>query len=214
MSNHDAPRVASRWAQGDEGRSRQLLALLLALRGTVFIYQGEELGLTQSEISFDQLQDPYGKAHWPRDKGRDGCRTPMPWLAGAPNAGFSNSDSTWLPVDPAHQARAVDVQEADAASCLQLTRRLLALRREHPALRLGSFEPLWVDEQVLVVLRREGADAVLAAFNLSEMPRTVALGRTFTVASGGLTVGLAQGVGNSLRLDPWAAFICPVEVSP
>lgn len=214
LSNHDAPRVATRWAQGDEGRSKQLLALLAVLRGTVFIYQGEELGLTQSDIAFDQLQDPYGKAHWPRDKGRDGCRTPMPWATAEPHAGFSKAGKTWLPVDPAHQMRAVDIQEADAASCLQLTRRLLTLRRAHPALRLGSLEPLWVDEQVLVVLRRAGPDAVLLAFNLSDASRTVELGQTFTGSSEALTIGAARWMENSLQLAPWAAFISGVESGP
>lgn len=211
LSNHDAPRVATRWAQGHEGRAKQLLALLTALRGTVFIYQGEELGLTQSDIAFEQLQDPFGKAHWPRDKGRDGCRTPMPWAAAAPHAGFSSSDKTWLPVDPAHRARAVDVQEADAASCLQLTRRLLALRRAHPALRLGGFEPLWADSGVLVVLRREGADTVLAAFNLSDTARTVAIGQAFRATPEAIAVGAVHLLGDSIRLAPWAALICPVE---
>ncbi|MBI3346395.1 MAG: alpha glucosidase [Burkholderiales bacterium] len=211
LSNHDAPRVATRWAEGDEHRTQQLLALLTALRGTVFLYQGEELGLTQSDITFEQLQDPFGKAHWPRDKGRDGCRTPMPWTAGAPNAGFTTGDKTWLPLDPAHQARAVDVQEADPASCLQLTRRLLALRRAHPALRLGSFEALWTDEQVLVVLRRESADAVLVAFNFSAVPRSLELGRAFQATQEAVTVGGAHLLGNNLRLEPWAAFICPLE---
>jgi len=211
LSNHDAPRVATRWAQGDEGRARQLLALLTALRGTVFLYQGEELGLTQSDIGFEQLQDPFGKAHWPRDKGRDGCRTPMPWAGGARNAAFSSGDKTWLPVDPAHQARAVDVQEADPESCLWLARRLLALRRAHPALRLGSFEPLWADEQVLVVLRRQGADAVLVAFNLSAVARSVDLGQAFETTSEALTVGSARLHGKSIRLEPWAALVSPVE---
>jgi len=214
LSNHDAPRVATRWAQGDEDRSKQLLALLTVLRGTVFIYQGEELGLTQSDLAFDQLQDPYGKAHWPRDKGRDGCRTPMPWATSEPHAGFSKAGKTWLPIDPAHQARAVDLQEGDAASCLQLTRRLLALRRAHPALCLGSFEPLWADEQVLVVLRREGDDAVLLAFNLSDASRTVEFGQAFSCTPQSITVGAAQWVGSSLHLAPWAAFISAVDSAP
>jgi alpha-glucosidase len=214
LSNHDASRVATRWAEGDEARARQLLALLTALRGTVFLYQGEELGLAQSDIGFEQLQDPFGKAHWPRDKGRDGCRTPMPWAAGELNAGFGSGDRTWLPMNPAHQARAVDVQEADAASCLQLTRRLLALRRDHPALRLGSFEPLWADDEVLVVLRREGADAVLVAFNFSAAPRSVELGQVFTATPQALSVGDAHLLGRSIRLGPWAALISLVEPNP
>jgi alpha-glucosidase len=212
LSNHDVPRVATRWAQSDHARTQQLLALLSVLRGTLFIYQGEELGLPQSDIAFEQLQDPFGKAHWPRDKGRDGCRTPMPWRAGARNAGFSTSDQPWLPADPAHGARAVDVQEADPSSCLQLTRRLLALRRRHAALRVGSFEPVCVDEQVLVVLRRDGADGVLAAFNLSDTARTVDLAPDLAgLVPDPLTLGDVQRQGKRLSLGPWAALIGAVE---
>ncbi len=211
MSNHDSPRIASRWAQNDETRIRQLLALLLTLRGTVFVYQGEELGLAESDIRFEQLQDPYGKAHWPRNKGRDGCRTPMPWLRDAPNAGFS-SGAPWLPVNPAHQARAVDVQETDTASCLHLTRRVLALRRSHAALRLGSYETLHADEQLLVVLRRHQDDAVLLAFNLSAQPRTATLPMTLEAGDEpALTIGHATLHGQSLELAPWSALILPVS---
>src|SRR5512137_313972 len=160
LSNHDAPRVASRWgaggggsfafggtetlakvtAQAGPGATPHLhLALLAALRGTIFLYQGEELGLPQSEIAFDDLQDPFGKAHWPLSKGRDGCRTPMPWEAAAPHAGFTRG-TPWLPLDAAHQMLAVDLQERDPSSTLAFTRTLLALRRKHAALRLGSFD--------------------------------------------------------------------------
>ena len=123
LSNHDSPRVASRWGAGGGGsfafggakaaphatqsaQSRATpelhLALLAALRGTIFLYQGEELGLPQSEIAFDDLQDPFGKAHWPLNKGRDGCRTPMPWEADAKNAGFTQG-KPWLPLDAAQR---------------------------------------------------------------------------------------------------------------
>ena len=212
MSNHDSPRIASRWAQNDETRIRQLLALLLTLRGTVFVYQGEELGLAESDIRFEQLQDPYGKAHWPRNKGRDGCRTPMPWLREAPNAGFSTG-APWLPINPAHQACAVDVQETDPASCLHLTRSLLALRGSHAALRLGSYETVHADEQLLVVLRRHHGDAVLLAFNLSEQARTATLPVTFVAGDEpALIVGHAALNGHTLDLAPWSALILPVSV--
>ena len=154
LSNHDTPRVATRWAQGDPARTQQLLALLAVLRGTVFLYQGEELGLPQSVIPFERLQDPFGKAHWPRNPGRDGCRTPMPWRHDAPNAGFSRAGSEpWLPADPAHAALAVDVQEANAQSSLHLTRRLLALRRTVPALQRGKLTVLQADEHLFIVRR-------------------------------------------------------------
>ncbi len=87
MSNHDVPRVATRWSDGgapDTRRDRLWLTLLLALRGSASIYQGEELGLPEAEVPFELLQDLYGRAFWPEFKGRDGCRTPMPWTAEAP----------------------------------------------------------------------------------------------------------------------------------
>jgi alpha-glucosidase len=143
---------------------------LLALRGTVFLYQGEELGLPQSPLAFEDLRDPFGIAHWPQNPGRDGCRTPFPWRSGAPQLGFSDADRTWLPVDPLHTRFAVDRQIADPASTLHDTRALLALRRAHPALRLGSFEPLVVEGDVLVLRRCHSAegvdDALCLAFNL------------------------------------------------
>ena len=120
FSNHDAPRAVSRWA---EGRDRKAFAemcaacCLMALRGNVFVYQGEELGLPQADVPFERLQDPEAIANWPLTLGRDGARTPMPWVSGAVNAGFSEVEP-WLPVDPAHLPLAVDAQEADPASTL------------------------------------------------------------------------------------------------
>jgi alpha-glucosidase len=188
FSNHDAPRVATRWAgggagafsfggRGDDGAATSSgatpitwLALLLALRGTVFLYQGEELGLPQSTLAFEDLRDPFGIAHWPQNPGRDGCRTPFPWQSDAPRLGFSTADFPWLPVDPAHARLAVNRQLADSTSTLHATRALLALRRAHPALRLGSFEPLAVEGDVLVLRRCHSAegvdDALCLAFNL------------------------------------------------
>jgi len=189
FSNHDAPRVASRWGMGAAGafafggrsdaaraaaRATPItaLALLMALRGTVFLYQGEELGLPQSVLAFEDLRDPFGLAHWPLNPGRDGCRTPFPWQAQAPQLGFSTAARTWLPVDAAHAPLAVDRQLADPASTLHATRRLIALRRAHPALRLGRFEPLVADGDVLVLRRVHDGDdggsrvALLLAFNL------------------------------------------------
>lgn len=180
FSNHDAPRVATRWGDGGGagfafgGASAAAragagpltwMALLLALRGTVFLYQGEELGLAQSEVPFEQMQDPFGLANWPLIPGRDGCRTPMPWQHDAPQAGFS-SGPPWLPVDPAHAARAVDLQQADPQSLLRHTRRLIALRRAQPALRTGACRVLWAEGEVLLLQRGEGPGAVLALFNL------------------------------------------------
>ena len=210
MSNHDAPRVATRWAQGHAARAQQFMVLLACLRGTLFIYQGEELGLPQSEIAFEDLQDPFGKAHWPLEKGRDGCRTPMPWMANAPVAGFSTG-KPWLPADAAHAALAVDEQEADAASTLHLTRRVLALRRAHPALRLGRFDTLFADDAVLVMQRVLEGETVLAAFNFGNEPTVHELAAAPVPLGPPLALGGATLTGAHLHLPPGAALVVPLQ---
>jgi alpha-glucosidase len=167
FSNHDAPRVVSRWLAGrDAGAfAKQAMLLLMSLRGNVFLYQGEELGLPQAEVPFERLRDPEAIANWPETQGRDGARTPMPWLGDAVHAGFSRAEP-WLPVDPRHLALAVDRQEADPDSTLNLTRRLVALRRARRALRTGALRRVEAPMPLLVFERGEGAEALLCGFNL------------------------------------------------
>lgn len=171
FENHDAPRALSRWcAPKDVPAFARLKAVLLAsLRGNVIVYQGEELGLTQVEIPFEQLKDPEAIANWPLTLSRDGARTPLPWAKGEEMAGFTSGEP-WLPVGAENLARAVDAQEADPGSLLNLTASLLALRRDTPALRLGTFEVLRADDSVLAVRRRHDGTCVLGVFNLSPGP--------------------------------------------
>lgn len=143
------------------------MLLLMCLRGNTFLYYGEELGLTQVEVPFDRLRDPEAIANWPMTLSRDGARTPMPWSADAPRLGSSAAEP-WLPVGPDHAALAVDRQEADADSLLNLTRRFVALRRAHGVLMQGDLEILHTDQALLVFERRVGDQAVLCVFNLSE----------------------------------------------
>jgi alpha-glucosidase len=171
FSNHDAPRVVSRWL-GTRDSSRfacQAMLLLMCLRGNVFLYQGEELGLPQADVPFERLRDPEAIANWPETQGRDGARTPMPWTASAPYAGFSGAEP-WLPVDAAHLPLAVDRQEADPGSTLNLTRRLVALRKSHRALRVGAIRPVEAPAPLLAFERGEGAGRLLCVFNLGEAP--------------------------------------------
>ena len=172
FSNHDAPRAVSRWTRdGDQPRAARLnLLLLLALRGNPIIYQGEELGLPQGKVAFEDLLDPEAIANWPHTLGRDGARTPMPWAAGAPQAGFSSANRTWLKRDPAHAAFAVDQQAGNPQSVLHYARQLLALRRQLPALVAGDITLLDTPEDVLAFVRRDGGSAVLCAFNLGDAP--------------------------------------------
>ena len=158
LSNHDVVRSASKW-----GADRALLGLgvLASLRGNICIYQGEELGLPEAELRYEELQDPFGINLWPLVKGRDGCRTPMPW-DNAPQAGFCGDDVTpWLPIGQGHRERAVVEQDKTADSFLSQVRELLAQRRAHAALTTGRQEIIADAHPDLLVLRRETADQSL-----------------------------------------------------
>ena len=174
FSNHDVVRAVTRWGGPGAGDTfaRLLMALLLSLRGTVCLYQGEELGLPEAEVPFERLRDPYGITFWPALKGRDGARTPMPWAADAVNAGFSAAEP-WLPVVEEHRRRAVDRQEQAADSVLHAYRRFLAFRRAHPALRTGAIRFVDAPEPLLVFEREGEGERVLAVFNLGQAPASL-----------------------------------------
>jgi alpha-glucosidase len=171
FSNHDAPRALTRWAgERATGPCANLLnALLLTLRGSVSLYQGEELGLPQAHVPFARLRDPEAIANWPHTLGRDGARTPMPWSATASHGGFSPAEP-WLPTDPRHLVLAVDQQSGKPDSVLETTRLLLALRHRHGALARGELEFQRSAEPVLAFERREARDRVLCVFNLGAGP--------------------------------------------
>jgi alpha-glucosidase len=141
------------------------MLLLMCLRGNIFLYQGEELGLPQAHIGFEDLKDPEAIANWPATLGRDGARTPMPWESSAPHAGFSTA-IPWLPVSPEHIALAVDRQQVDPSSQLAVTRRLVGLRRQSAVLRDGSQRFIDAPKDLLVFERSLGAQRLLCAFNL------------------------------------------------
>jgi alpha-glucosidase len=170
FSNHDVSRVASRWGAGDPAAARLYLALLLTLRGAACLYQGEELGLPEAELPFDALRDPYGLQHWPAIRGRDGCRTPMPWRSDAGNAGFSTASKTWLPFCEPHRPLAVDRQDREPCSHLSLCRELLRLRRQHPALRDGALVLRDARAPILAFERQGGGERVCCLFNMGADP--------------------------------------------
>jgi alpha-glucosidase len=176
FSNHDVPHAVSRWSAGGDARAfaKVLTAVLTCLRGTAFLYQGEELGLPQADVPFERLQDPEAKAFWPVYHSRDGARTPMPWRGDSPGAGFSTAEP-WLPVDPRHYPLAVDLQEADPASVLRFTRRFLAWRRKRSALMSGDIMFLDTAEPVLAFLRSAPLERLLCAFNLGPKSESVRL---------------------------------------
>ena len=172
VGNHDAIRVMTRWG-GDNpspALAKLVLAMQLSLKGTPCLYQGDELALTEADVPFELLQDPYGITFWPEFKGRDGCRTPMPWTAEAPNAGFTTG-TPWLPVAAPHIAVAASLQDADQDSPLNFARRLIAWRRQTPQLTRGEIVFFDAPEPVLA-LRRDlaGHPGVVAVFNLGPNP--------------------------------------------
>ena len=174
FENHDAPRALSRWC-ADEYRepfARMKVLLLACLRGNIILYQGEELGLTQVDISFEQLRDPEAIANWPLGKSRDGARTPMPWSGGTLCGGFG-STAPWLPFGEANLARAAELQRGDPGSLLAHTRAVLALRQAHPALRHGRVLECRPDGPLLRLVREADGERLVCLFNLS--PETVAL---------------------------------------
>ena len=167
LGNHDVERVLSRWGDGADARLAALLnGLVCCLRGSVCCYQGEELGLPEAELAFEDLRDPVGINFWPRYKGRDGCRTPMPWRADAVHGGFS-TQRPWLPMESRHLALAVSAQEGEPDSTLTRYRELLRARRRLPALRYGDIRFVDAPEPLLCFLRECDGQRVLAAFNLS-----------------------------------------------
>jgi len=208
VGNHDAIRVMTRWGgpQATAGFAKMVLAMQLSLKGTPCLYQGDELALHEADVPFELLQDPYGITFWPEFKGRDGCRTPMPWQAGAPHAGFT-AGTPWLPVEPSHAAAAVDLQDADPDSMLNFQRRFIALRRTMPQLTRGEIAFIDAPEPVLA-LRRDlpGERSVLAAFNLSN--QEVVFDWPASEATDRLAVdGLAGDArGGRVTLPPYGAW--------
>ena len=173
ISNHDFARVISRWNYGDQPdmAAPMLLALVASLRGSPCLYQGEELGLTEANVAYEDIQDPYGRAFWPDFKGRDGCRTPYPWDRSAANAGFSDA-RPWLPVPPEHTARAYDVQDRDDGSALNRIRRFLHWRRGQRTLIEGTIAFDAGSDGLLSFRRAFEGKTLFCVFNLDRTART------------------------------------------
>jgi alpha-glucosidase len=138
VSNHDFPRERSHYGGRGDERSKLIALIITALKGTPFIYYGQEIGMTEQRIPRARIVDPVGKRFWPVLKGRDGCRTPMQWSA-EPGAGFSSGQS-WLPLGQDYRERNVEAQRSDPRSLWSVYHRLLELRREHQALAVGDIE--------------------------------------------------------------------------
>ncbi len=209
FSNHDVERVASRWSKNGEINPQQckmLTALLASLRGSVCMYQGEELGLGEASVAFEDLQDPYGITFWPNFKGRDGCRTPMPWeQADSPNAGFSDV-KPWLPVDDAHKQQSVAVQTNDSNSILNAYREFMAWRKNQPVLLEGDIEFIKTPEPVLAFHRTLGTQKMLCMFNLSSQQTAINMPTSIIKEYNELSHHRAKLSQDTLTLEPFACF--------
>ncbi|MBW3615894.1 MAG: hypothetical protein KY439_11400 [Actinobacteria bacterium] len=194
LSNHDNPRHATRY--GSEARARAAAVLLLGLRGTPFLYAGEELGLEDAVVPPEREVDPGG---------RDGCRAPVPWTT-KPHHGWGVEDA-WLPWPPGAAERSVEAEREEPTSVLHLYRRMVAARRESEALRLGSFSWAEAPAGVLAFERSTEGDhrVVLVNFLPEPAPGPVGLVEGFEVEVA--SDGSGEGRPFSGELGPDQALV-------
>ena len=233
VGNHDVQRVASRWHQSHlsehsvNQRSKIYAVLLSCLRGSICIYQGEELGLPEAELDYEDLVDPYGINFWPEYKGRDGCRTPIPWSYHQEHGGFSQY-KPWLPVSDDHKVKSVSVQEKLSDSILNAYREIMQWRKNFSELCIGDIQfklPLTNDldfnpEEVLSFVRSYRHLQLCVVLNLSESEQRVTV-NTDCLESSDLSVFhenllpecfekgyFSDGV---LILPPWSGYVGRLE---
>jgi alpha-glucosidase len=180
----------------------QSQALLLSLRGTIIIYQGQELGLPEACIAREDIRDILGKKLYPRGQGRDGERTPMPWEAEAPHAGFSMT-APWLPVDQDHYPLAVDRQEKDETSALNFTRRFIRWRKD-AGVDGGADMRFIKEKEPFLIFERQGR---IFAFNLSPSAASLkndSFEKCDAIVPGGLRPDIRDGTA---AFPPYGFFI-------
>ncbi|GAA3868390.1 alpha-glucosidase [Celeribacter arenosi] len=197
FSNHDVPRQVTRWSEyavSEDAMARFACGMLMSFEGTIGIYQGEELGQTETELEFAELTDPPAIRYWPAVKGRDGCRTPMVWEKDAPNAGFSTG-KPWLPVKAAQAAKAVDQQRPHGI--LAFYKETIAFRKASAALSHGTTAFIKMPEPILAFTRTAATETLTCVFNLSPDTHTFSLKGEAQIAH-----GAAAGLdGAKLTLD-------------
>ena len=218
LNNHDNARSYDRYGDGkhNEAIAKLMAALYMTLRGTPIMYYGEELGMkTTPPARREDVKDPIGKLGWPKEKGRDGERTPMQWNTGV-NAGFSET-KPWLPVPPTYKTHNAASESANPDSILAFYKKLLALRHTNSALLDGKYVPLNEnDPNVLSYLRQYKDQTVLVALNMSgkaqEVPFDLAkYGITKGKVTPLLTSGTISGQTSQLVLPPYAVYIGEIK---
>jgi alpha-glucosidase len=196
FSNHDVMRHVSRWENHavDQDRIAKLaIGMLAGFEGTIGLYNGEELGQTDTELAYHELTDVQGLEFWPKDKGRDGCRSPIVWDASEDNGGFSSA-TPWLPVKPPQLSRAVSLQAQQNDSVLQHYKSVLAYRRATPELRSGKTTFIDLPEPILGFYRLQEASGVTCLYNLSPEPITLAVDGAADMDGPSQSAHLSQGV--------------------
>jgi alpha-glucosidase len=221
LSNHDIVRAYVRYGDGvhNDAIAKLMAGLYLTLRGTPIMYYGEEIGMTNNDPKRrEDVKDPIGRLGWPKEKGRDGERTPMQWNTSA-NAGFSEV-KPWLPVPASYKTHNVATELKEPGSILNFYRRVLALRHQDPALRDGEYVALNEnDPNVLSYLRRYKDEAVLVALNMSSSAQKVsfdlqAQGLSVSKSTTMLTTGKANRESATLKaisLEPFSVYIGKIE---
>jgi alpha-glucosidase len=209
FSNHDVQRHASRWNLSKEA-VKTYANLLMSLRGSACIYQGEELGFEEADVAFDDLQDPYGIQFWPEYKGRDGCRTPMVWKKSNDNGGFTEG-RPWLPVAVDHIANPAETQETDPSSTLHHYRNLIAFRALHSALVSGDQTQMTALGNVLTFIRQDLNKRVLCAFNLSQEACEIKLPEGCWTQTGTHIAPASIG-STTIVFGPWQSAFAVEEV--
>ena len=226
FDNHDNVRSWDRFGDGVHNAqiARVVAALLLTSRAAALLYQGEEIGqTTATPTRREDVRDPIGITGWPKEKGRDGERTPMQWDA-SPQAGFSTNAHTWLPVTANYRTVNVQSESADPGSLLNWYRRLIALRRSNPALRDGRMMMLAPTNVSVLAYARVAAngESVIVALNMSPQPQTLLLRLAESGVSGArLKTVLASPAwipdsapAEPVTLAPFAAWVAEVAPAP
>jgi alpha-glucosidase len=224
FDNHDNMRSWDRFGDGvhDAQIARVVAALLLTARAAALMYQGQEIGQrAATPRRAEDVRDPIGIRGWPREKGRDGERTPMQWDASNAQAGFSSNPHTWLPVTADYHSVNVQSEAADPGSLLNWYRRLIALRRSNRALRSGRMLMLdRANASVLSYARVSDDDkAVIVSLNMSPRPQSVSLGLAHAGVHGAQLHTLLASSGelpdveasHSQTLPPYAAWVAELR---
>ena len=219
FDNHDNVRAINRYGDADTAHAglinKALDTVLFTVPATALTYYGEELGMvTTTPTRKEDVKDPIGITGWPKEKGRDGERTPMQWTPG-PQAGFSTNPNTWLPLAPDYKTVNVEVESKDPNSQLEWFKKLTMLRRDNPALHSGKLTMLdTANTSVLSYVRSTGSESVVVAINFTAQPQTISLnvksGKAHTLATTDASLTSTSSLKN-VTLPPYTSWVASVR---